>query len=321
MLPDKERSRPAGAAPDDQLAADPLQHKPAGTTHAATVYGTSPLKRNRRTNLQLAAIDDAILTAVAADQPVTLRGVYYRVVSAGAVDKTEQAYSLVGRQVLKLRRAGALPYSSITDGTRYVRKPKTHHDLDSMLENAAASYRRALWDDQYVDVHIFSEKDAIVGVIDRITASWDVPLGVLRGFASESFAWRVGDSVADTTWPVYLYQLGDHDPSGVDAWRDFERKVRGFAPAADLTFERIAVTPEQIVQWDLPTRPTKKSDTRSAGFVGESVEVDAIPAERLRTLVEAAITQHIDEDQFRLTTSVEQSERAILTSIVGGGAR
>lgn len=271
--------------------------------------------------MQLDAIDAAILTAVAADKPVTLRGVYYRVVSAGAVDKTEKAYSLVGRQVLKLRRAGALPYSSITDGTRYVRKPKTHHDLDSMLEDAAASYRRALWDDQAVDVHIFSEKDAIVGVIDRITASWDVPLGVLRGFASESFAWRVGDSVADTAWPVYMYQLGDHDPSGVEAWRDFERKVRGFAPKADLTFERLAVTPEQIVEWDLPTRPTKKSDTRSAAFVGESVEVDAIPAERLRTLVDAAITQHIDKDQYRLTKSVERSEREILTNIVGGGSR
>ena len=27
---------------------------------------------------------------------------------------------------------------------------------------------------------------------------------------------------------VYVYQLGDHDPSGVDAWRAFRKTVCGF---------------------------------------------------------------------------------------------
>jgi hypothetical protein len=32
------------------------------------------------------------------------------------------------------------------------------------------------------------------------------------------------------------------------------------APDADIYFERIAVTPEQINDWDLPTRPTNTVD-------------------------------------------------------------
>jgi hypothetical protein len=70
----------------------------------------------------LAVVDDAIVTAVATEHPVTLRGVYYRVVSAGGVEKTELGYRLVGRQLLKLRRSGEVPYGWITDGTRLIRK-------------------------------------------------------------------------------------------------------------------------------------------------------------------------------------------------------
>jgi hypothetical protein len=284
-----------------------------------TVYATSPVKRRRRTNAELAAVDEAIVAAVELEHPVTLRGVFYRVESAGAVEKTEAGADLVGRQLLKLRRSGRVPYDRITDGTRFVRKPSSYRDLDRMLDAAAASYRRALWNDQAVDVHIFSEKDAITGVIYPVTSTWDVNLGVLRGYSSESFAWNVAQgALVGTNWPVYMYQLGDHDPSGVDAWRDFEQKLRGFAPEADVHFERLAVTPEQITLFNLPTRPTKTSDSRSGNFVGGSVEVDAIPPSTLRAIVEDAITRHIDREALRLTRIAEQSEREILLAMRGG---
>jgi hypothetical protein len=293
--------------------------------------------RQRRTNAELADIDDAIIEAVAADAPVTLRGVFYRVVSAGAIDKTELGYRTVGRELLKLRRDGRVSYADITDGTRWINKPTTWNDLDQMLEDAAASYRRALWHDTNAEVHVFTEKDAISGVILPVTQRWDVPLGVLRGYSSESFAWQVAQAIVDApnTSPghqapsVYIYQLGDHDPSGVGAWEDFTGKVRGFVAeayeAADpedaelgwLHFERLAVTLDQIDEMGLPTRPTKRTDTRAAGFQGESVEVDAIPAPALREIVENAIIQHIDYSQYQLTRMAEQSERDILTRMVG----
>jgi hypothetical protein len=56
------------------------------------------------------------------------------------------------------------------------------------------------------------------------------------------------------------------------------------APAAEIHFERIAVTPAQIAAWDLPSRPTKASDSRAKGFGEVSVELDAIEPDRLRAL-------------------------------------
>ncbi len=283
-----------------------------------TTYGPSTVKRRRRTSAELGDVDAAIFAAVRDEHPVSLRGVYYRVVSTGAVEKTEAGYRLIGRQLLKLRRAGVVPYDWITDGTRLMRKPDSWSDVDTMLEDAAASYRRALWHDQAVEVLILSEKDAISGVVYPVTARWDVELGIVRGYSSETFAYSIAESIAATPKTTFVYQLGDHDPSGVDAWRSFEERVRGFRLGGIAMFERLAVTPEQIDTFGLPTRPTKATDTRARGFDGESVEVDAIPASALRRIVENAIVQHIDPHALRLTRAVERSERDLLRGIAGG---
>lgn len=326
MIPNE--SRPAGnraaeekagqALSESTVDGHPDRSREAGsTTTGSGSYGARPVKRVRRTRDQMAAVDEAIVSAVADEHPVSLRGVYYRAVVAGAVEKTEAGYRLVGRELLKLRRVGTVPYEWITDGTRLFRKPRSWSDIDTMLDDAAASYRRALWHGQDVEVMVLSEKDAISGVVYPITAAWDVELGIVRGYSSETFAYSVAEDIAATTKKTYIYQLGDHDPSGVDAWRSFEARVRGFSPDADVVFERLAVTPEQIIEHNLPTRPTKTTDTRARGFTGESVEVDAIPAPTLRRIVEDAITRHIDPEALRLTRIAEDSERDILYQIAG----
>ena len=234
-------------------------------------YRTSPLQRRKRpTNVELAALDAAIVTAVSTETPVTVRGVFYRVVSAGAVEKTEKGYSAVQRRLLHLRRTSAIPYSSITDGTRLRLKPDSWDGVEQMLSDVASSYRRALWNDQAAEVIVIPEKDAISGVVYPVTAEYDVELCITRGYSSETFTHSIAQTVADNSsaWKTtFVYQLGDHDPSGVDAWRSFGERVRAFAPRADVEFERIAVTPDQITAMNLPTRPTKGSDANPLGLV------------------------------------------------------
>jgi hypothetical protein len=172
-----------------------------------------------------------------------------------------------------------------------------------------------VWDDQDAYVEIWTEKDALAGVLLEETRTWDVPLMVSKGFSSVTYLYEAAKAIEAEGKPAYLYYFGDHDPSGVHIDRAIERRLREFAPEADIHFERVAVRPEQIRQWDLPTRPTKKTDSRSKGFDGESVEVDAIAPAQLRALVRECIEQHVDRDALERTRETERLERETLESI------
>jgi hypothetical protein len=304
------------AALNVDLTDDPtdIRHHLDEARHAVEtntpLCGASALN-GRSTKTQLARLDALIFAAAEAEHPVSLRGVFYRVSSLGGVAKTEAGYRKVGRELLKLRRSGDIPYSWIADGTRFVLHARRFDSVKDALRTTAAMYRRQLWSTSHVAVEVFAEKDAISGVVHPVCDEWDVPLAVVRGYTSETFAHSVAESL-DRDRVNLMLNLGDHDPSGVGAWDDIVTKVRNFAPDCEIEAVRLAVTPEQIDTYDLPTRPTKRSDTRAKGWVGDSVEVDALPANVLRDLLGATFEGLVDADHLAAMKAAEESERDII---------
>jgi hypothetical protein len=177
------------------------------------------------------------------------------------------------------------------------------------------TYRRAIWDDQSDYVEIWLEKDALAGVVYKETEPWDVPLMVTRGYPSLSYLYEAADRIKECRKPAYLYYFGDLDPSGVDITRTVECGIREFAVGADIEFERVAVTPQQVKDLNLPTRPTKKTDSRIKNFSGESVEVDAVPPATLRGLVRGRIERHLYHRALKRTQRIEAAERKTLFAI------
>ena len=57
-----------------------------------TLYRSRSTKRPRRTRRDVDVIKAAILKTLEADQPMTVRQLFYRLVSNGAIDKTEAEY-------------------------------------------------------------------------------------------------------------------------------------------------------------------------------------------------------------------------------------
>ena len=123
------------------------------------------------------------------------------------------------------------------------------------------------------------------------------------------------EKIAAEDRPVFIYYFGDYDPSGLDIARNVEERIYEFAPSADVHFERSAVTLEQIQELNLPTRPTKRTDSRSTGWIGGSVELDAIPSNVLRDMVEEKILLHVNEHQLDVILAAEESETAMLRRI------
>src|SRR5499427_4932799 len=260
---------------------------------SAPAYEASPIKRLRATKAEVEARRDALLDIIDAGKPMTVRQVFYQATVRGLVEKVESGYGKVQTDLTVMRRAGDLPYDWLADNTRWQRKPDTFDSVEDALRETARFYRKNLWRDADSYVEIWLEKDALSGVIYPITSMFDVPLMVARGYASLSFLHSAAEYINDLDVPAYIYHLGDFDPSGVNAGEKIEETLRELAPDAAITFERIAVTPKQISDLNLPTRPTKKTDTRSKSFGELSVELDAIAPDVLRTMVQDTIEQHL----------------------------
>ena len=232
----------------------------------AELYRASPIKRTRATKAAVEARRETLLDIIAVGRPMTVRQVFYQATVHGLVEKAESGYGKVQTDLTVMRRAGELPYDWLADNTRWQRKPRTFSSVEEALRDTAAFYRKSLWTDADCYVEIWLEKDALSGVIYPVTSMYDVPLMVARGYASLSFLYSAAEYINDLDVPTYIYQFGDFDPSGVNAGEKIEETLRELAPGADIVFERIAVTEAQIADWDLPTRPTKASDTRAKAF-------------------------------------------------------
>ena len=279
-------------------------------------------KSGRPLGLTAVAIRDAVLGLTEAYDRMTVRQVFYALEVQGVVAKTEGGYRQVQQQVLKMRREGLLGWDFITDGTRWMRKPDTWNEVDDYVEHMARGYRRDLWQSQGVRIEIWLEKDALADVIVDVTSRWDVPLMVSRGQSSATFLWNAAKH-AERAWELsgvqtVVYALYDHDAGGERAARTIARDLAEHAPSVPIHFERLAVTEQQIAEWSLPTRPAKKSDPEAAKFGDSAVELDAIPPEKLTGLVEAAITQHVDENAWHVQKVVEEEERRGLRNLLGG---
>jgi hypothetical protein len=275
-------------------------------------------QRSPRSHQRTIGIWAAILRAFdAIGVPMTVRQMFYALVTRHVVPKEEAAYDRVAYHLLAMRRAGVLPYSFIVDNTRWVRKPRTYGSLASFLEQSQALYRKAVWDEIEERVEIWIEKDALAGVVVEITDAWDVPLLVMRGFPSETFIYSAAETINESEKKTWICYFGDYDPSGVKISDSIETKLYEWSPL--VRFIRVAVTPEQAQR--LPSRPTKlhsksgKLNTHAKGWQGESVELDAIPANQLKALVEMCITAHVPAGHLEAIHQTEAIERQTLKNL------
>lgn len=254
------------------------------------------------------------------DKPVTVRQMFYMLSVRNAVAKTEAGYRQVQRQLVEMRRDMEVPYAWLADNTRWMRKPTAYRNIEDFFDKAQKFYRQDLWANQDAYVEVWCEKDALAGVLYPITAEYDVPLMVARGYSSESFAYEAAENIRECGKPAFVYYLGDFDPSGWHMATNLESKLKDFG--AEIDFVRLAVNPEQIKAWSLPTRPTKETDTRCKAFFDlyghgtPSVELDAIPPDTLRQMVREAVENHIDVDAHAALRREEKAAQESLSEFI-----
>jgi hypothetical protein len=230
---------------------------------------------------------------------------------------------MVQRALVHLRKTGRIPYASITDSSRWMRKPQTWDHAEDALAELTSSYRRRLWQNADACVEVWCESESVAGVPWPVANKWDVPLYPIKGQTSISFAYAAAIEYQYEPRPVIIYYVGDYDPHGLEIEAQLQHKLREYSGRDDIMFRRLACTAGQAaILQELGTTPKKmtwKHPTLGIQpFRGEAVEVEASDAPELRGIVEDWITSHLDPHELEVTRMVEEQERQGLQALLNG---
>ena len=269
-----------------------------------------------RASLDLIAAMYAIAKAA---QPITGRGVGYKLFTAGLITSmSTNEMQKVYRLLRIAREQGDIAWEWIVDETRELEKVSTWKDPAAYARTVARSYRRDFWDQQPVRVEVWSEKGTIRGVLKPVLDHYAVGFRVMHGFTSATAVNDVAED-GDGRDLIVLY-VGDLDPSGMYmSERDLPDRLAQYG-GDHVKLRRIALMPDQTS--GLPSFPAsdKRKDTRYPWFVERHGtrcwEIDAMDPRDLREYTEQAIKELIEPTAWARCETVNAAELESLQTVL-----
>jgi len=283
-------------------------------------------KRFRESSLEIISHANEIIEDYQAQgYDLTLRQLYYQFVSRDIIPNLQSEYNKLGSIINDGRLAGMIDWDAIVDRTRNVRSNSHWQSPKEIIDACAKQYRIDRWEKQPERVEAWIEKDALIGVIERICTDVDIAHFSCRGYVSQSEMWSASQRLLEyinAGQTITILHLGDHDPSGIDMTRDIEDRLRLFIGEDFdnlVTIKRIALNMNQIHQYNPPPNPAKTTDSRYASYItkygGESWELDALEPSVLSGLIEDAVTDIRVADIWDSAVEREETEKGKIAKI------
>ena len=255
--------------------------------------------------------------------PLTLRQVFYRLVGVHNYEKTEAAYARLGETLNRARRSGIIPFVNIRDDGVQTDAPFNFTGLDDATEyliRIAKTYTLDRQQGQSKSLMLICEAAGMVPQLAKACHPYGVTVQSSGGFSSVTAKHDLAQTICQQG-PTEIFHIGDHDPSGVHLFQNLSEDVSKIVSDLDgidsPKFTRLAVTPEQIQEFSLPTAPAKKTDRRSFAGVGDdasaTVQAEAIPPDALAQIVRQAINNRMDLKLYEDVLNNEDEQRQLLT--------
>jgi len=251
---------------------------------------------------------------------LTLRQLYYQLVTKNIIKNEEKSYSYLSSLISRGRLSGLIDWDAIEDRVRQPRIQSEFDDLSELVEAAINSYRLPRWEGQEYYAELWVEKDALAGVLAPIAREFHVTMMVNRGYSSQSAMFESAKRFAarEKQKPLLFY-LGDHDPSGEDMVRDIEDRLIMFG-IFFIEVRKLALTMEQVEEFDPPPNPAKIKDPRAMEYIrkygSSSWEVDALPPRTLTEIIQNAFIEVIDKPKMDKVLKREKAGIKRLRAVV-----
>jgi len=256
----------------------------------AAGFGWPPYRRKNMHRKTIELIE-AAYNVLAEYHPMTVRQVYYQLVSRHVIENKPSEYQKVSRILTDSRKNQFIPWQWIEDRVRQPRTVSMWQDLPDFMGTVKHAYRKDIWNDQPVYLEVWLEKDALSGVFADITERYGITLVVGRGYNSWS-AYKEAASRFAIDKPAFILYFGDFDPSGEDIVRALRESLDFFETSPEII--KVALTLEDVKEYNLPPDFAKKTDTRSKAFIKKNgdmaVELDSLPMQVLEAKIEVSKT-------------------------------
>ena len=162
---------------------------------------------------------------------LTLRQLYYQLVSRDIIPNKLPEYAKVSKLLKEGRMAGIVDWDAIEDRLRQPYTPSAWETAKDILSATISQFQVPRMKGQSNYLEVWVEKDALSGVLKRVTSKYHVPILVNRGYSSASAMYdsynRFKEAIENKQRVTILY-LGDYDPSGIDMIRDIRDRITEF---------------------------------------------------------------------------------------------
>jgi hypothetical protein len=257
--------------------------------------------------------------------PLTVRQIFYRLVGAHDYPKTEAFYGTLCHHAANARRAKLIPFDAIRDDGVTTVSMLHFDDEDHFrgyVRRLSESYRRNLMATQPMHIEVWCEAAGMIHQLAAVAHQYSIRVYSSSGFDSLTAKKQIAERICDTGKPAVILHLGDFDPSGQSIFdavaEDVEAFVEADKPWGDVGvhFERVALTAEQVQDYNLPTAPAKASDSRSKAWSGETCQLEALTPTQIADLLAAAIDRWVAPARMILDRRAETEERTRLTRLL-----
>jgi hypothetical protein len=262
---------------------------------------------------------EAMYSVAEAAQPITGRGVGYKLFVAGLIPSmATKDMKRVYRLLKEARERGIIPWGWIVDETRALERVATWSNPAQYARCVARSYRRDFWDQQPHRVQVWSEKGTVRGLLRPVLDQYAIGFNPVHGFTSATDAHDISED--DDGRPLIILYVGDFDPSGMCmSEADLPNRFDKYG-GDHIKLKRIALTRKQVR--GLPPFPAadKKYDSRYKWFLknyGDRCwELDAMDPNDLRACVEREIRKLIEPVAWDRCEVVNEAEHESLKTIL-----
>jgi hypothetical protein len=298
--------------------------------------GYAPWRPQKKTARLMFQIQE-ILEEYRAHLPLTARQIFYRLVAAYGYPKTEKACKNLGEHLTRARRAEMVPFEHIRDDGISVMDHAHYageNDFYKRVHDMGKAYKRDKLARQKMNMRAYCEAAGMMPQLEKVCEPYSIPVYSCSGFDSVSAKYALKESC----WRAFTYHgrptiilhLGDYDPSGESIFNDglvedvhafLARDVPHKQPHEVAVFERVALKPEHIERFNLPTAPAKVSDSRTKNWQGEATcQLEALRPDVLATLLDATIKTYLNLAVYEQDLKAEEEERRRITKALPAGA-